>query len=73
MFAFTLLGGAWIFALVIVGFAIAVAFSLYSLGGSAINRHPYHQASSGAPGAFLPDEMSDRATFEDQYLHLKKK
>jgi hypothetical protein len=47
----------------------ALAFSLYSVTGSAINRHPFHDVNGDAPGASLPDEMSDFATFEEQYLH----
>lgn len=64
-------GGAWIFAIVLVVMFLAVAHGLYSLSGSAINRHPFHQSPSDAPGAFLPDEMSDFETFETQILHRR--
>ena len=50
-FAFTLAGGAWIFAAFIVLFTIAAIYGLYTRRGSGINQHPYANAYSSAPGA----------------------
>jgi len=50
-FAFTLAGGAWIFAAFIVLFTLAAIYGLYTRRGSGISQRPYANAYSNAPGA----------------------
>jgi hypothetical protein len=49
-------GGAVIFLLFLVGFTIAVAYSLYGRRGNAITHQPYGKIYGGAPGATHVDD-----------------
>ena len=39
---------------------IGVSYGYYTVGGSGIAEHPYHQSYSDAPGAFGPGSASGR-------------
>ena len=68
VFAFALTSGSLIVAIFLVVIVASVAYGLYPRRGSAINKHPFHGAYSGAPGTRRPDEFSDFETFEEQYV-----
>ncbi len=55
--AFALAGGSWVFLGFVVFFFLAIAHGYYSRSGSAINQHPYHDASGDAPGAEIPSTI----------------
>jgi hypothetical protein len=61
-----LAGGALIFGLFIVVYALVVVYSLYTRRGSAINQHPYRDPYGDAPGAWRKGTLShdDRASIE---------
>jgi hypothetical protein len=54
-----LAGGSFIFLAVIVAMFFAVVHSFYTLGGSAINKHP-NDGLDGAPGSAGPSEESGK-------------
>ena len=39
---------------------IGVIYGYYTVSGSGIAEHPYHNAHGGAPGAFIPASASGR-------------
>ena len=39
---------------------IGVVYGYYTVGGSGIAEHPYHDVHGGAPGAFAPASVSGR-------------
>jgi hypothetical protein len=39
---------------------IGVVYGYYTVEGSGIAEHPYHNVNGGAPGAFAPASMSGR-------------
>jgi hypothetical protein len=39
---------------------IGVVYGYYTVEGSGIAEHPYHNAYGGAPGAFAPASVSGR-------------
>lgn len=55
--AFALAGGSWAFLGFVVFFFLAIAHGYYSRSGSAINQHPYHDATGDAPGAEIPSTI----------------
>jgi hypothetical protein len=61
-----LAGGALIFGAFIVVYFFAVAYSLYTRRGSAINQHPYNNPYNDAPGASRVSSLSHdkRASIE---------
>jgi len=58
IFAYTLAGGAWIFAAFLLIFLVGVIYTLYTPSGSAITTRPYSKRYSGAPGASAPPNVS---------------
>ena len=58
IFAYTLAGGAWIFAAFLLIFLVGVIYTLYTPSGSAITTRPYSKRYSGAPGASAPPNVT---------------
>jgi len=73
MVAFIIAGGSWIFAIFLVVMLFGAVLGLYTLRGSGINKHPYHDRYSGAPGANREVEFSDFETFENQYIGRQRR
>ena len=53
-----LAGGTLIFVLFAVLYFVAVAYGLYTRGGSAINQHPYNNPYGDTPGASRRSSLS---------------
>ena len=53
-----LAGGTLIFVLFVVLYFVAVAYGLYTRGGSAINQHPYTNPYGDTPGASRRSSLS---------------
>jgi hypothetical protein len=54
-----LAGGSLIFLALVVAFVFALAFGIYTVKGSAINKHP-SDGLDGAPGSEGPSETSGK-------------
>ena len=51
---------------------IGVIYGYYTVSGSGIAEHPYHNAHGGAPGAFIPASASGRREHHDQELVARR-
>ena len=63
-----LAGGAAIFGVFLVVYAIVVIYSLYTRRGSGINQHPYRDPYGDAPGAWRPSTIAHDTRAADDYV-----